>query len=106
MIINFHSLSEIPECQVPLAMRTDVIDQILAIALHPAYECETAKTSVEVILNLTESPETHTYITRREIVEKMLEICEQRHKMINQQSQQGDRGMVNVLKYVTVLSQP
>ena len=86
--LNFHpySLSELPECQVPLAMRTDVIYQTLAMALHPAYDCQTAKFSVETILNLTQSPETHSYIVRREVVEKMLEICKQRNKMLNQES--------------------
>ena len=84
-------------------MKTDVIDQVLAIALHPAYDCDTAKVSVELILNLTQSPETHTYIIRREVVETLLEVCEKRHKMINLQSSQThqrkkeDPMMVNVL---------
>ena len=87
-------------------MKTDVIDQVLAIALHPAYDCYTAKVSVELILNLTQSPETHTYIIRREVVETLLEVCEKRHKMIDLQSSQSRRGkkedpmMVNVLRYV------
>ena len=99
-----YSLSELPECQVPLAMRTDVIDQTLAIALHPTYACETAKVSVDVILNLAQSPETHTYIVRREVVQSMLEICEQRHKIINQRSlwnqqrKKEDPMVVSVLK--------
>ena len=87
-------------------MKTDVIDQVLVIALHPAYDCYTAKVSVELILNLTQSPETHTYIIRREVVETLLEVCEKRHKMINLQSSQSRRRkredpmMVNVLRYV------
>ena len=99
-----YSLSEHPECQVPLAMRMDVIDQMLAMALHPAYDCYTAKTSVDVILNLTQSPETHAYIIRSEVVESMLEVCEQRYKMINQQSiwsqlrEKEDPMVVNLLK--------
>ena len=97
---------------MPLAMRKDIIDQILAIALHPAYDCKTARMSVEMILSLTQSPETHIYIIWREIVEKMLEICELRHKMVVQQSSQPqqrkkeDLMKVNVLKYVTVPSPP
>ena len=92
-------------------MKTDIIDQVLAIALHPAYDCDTAKVSVELILNLTQSPETHTYIIiRREIVETLLEVCEKRHKMINLQSSQTcqrkkeDPMMVNVLRYVLCCS--
>ena len=87
-------------------MRTDVIDQILAMALHPAYDIETAKMSVSVIINITQSPETHTYIVRKEVMEKMLEICEQKEKAANEKllHQQGENedGLmaVKVLKYV------
>ena len=104
---HFYSLSELPEYQVPLAMRTDVIDQILAMALHhSAYDCFTAILSMQIILNLTQSPETHTFIVRREVVEKMLEICEQRHRMITEQSSQTlnqqavkeDSIMISVMK--------
>ena len=93
---------------MPLAMRTDVIDQILAMAramaLHPAYDIETAKMSVSVIINITQSPETHTYIVRKEVMEKMLEICEQKEaneKLLHQQGENEDGLMaVKVLKYV------
>ena len=98
-----YSLTELPECQVPLAMKTDVINQALAIGLHPAYDWYTARVSVELLLNLAQSPETHTYIVRKEVVESMFEICKQRHKMINRQSSLSHRrkkGVVNVLKYV------
>lgn len=99
-----YSLSEIPECHVLLAMRIDVIHQVLAIALHPAYDCTTAIVSVTMILNLTQSPEAHTYIVQKEIVEKMLEICEKKQKIVSEcasQSQQGDSIAVSTLKYVT-----
>ena len=79
------------------------------MALHPAYDCEMAKFSVETILNLSQSPKTHPYIVSREVVEKMLEICEQRHKMLSQQAslfQQEKKMEVTVLKYVAVPSLP
>ena len=87
-------------------MRKDVIDQVLAIAMHPSYDCETAMESMSIILNLTQSPESHTYIIRREVVESMLKVCEQRYKMINQQSiriqqrKKEDPMVINLLKYV------
>ena len=93
-------------------MRTDVIDQTLAMALHPAYNCKKAMVSVCMMLNLTQSAETHTYIIRREVVEKLIEICELRHKMANErllQTQQGEKEdpmEVNVLRYVTVILYP
>ena len=104
VIANFiFSLSELPECQVALARRTDVIDQILAMALHPAYaDCKTAIESVETILNLTQSPETHTYIVRTEVLEKLLETC--MLKQIDPLTQKEDTVTVNTLKYVTYYS--
>ena len=93
---------------MPLAMRTDVIDQVLEIAVHPAYDCMTSKMSVEIIHSLAQSAKTHTYIVRREILEKMLEICEQRLKMINQQSSQTQKRKekdlmeLNLLKCVAI----
>ena len=102
------SLSELPECHLPLAMRTDVIDQILAIAMHPACNCKEAKISVEMIVNLAHSLETHPYIVTREIAEKLLEVCDRRQKMITQQStlsqqrKKEDLMILNALKYVVV----
>ena len=96
---------------MPLAERTDVIDQILAIALHPAFDSRMGKTSVDVILNLTQSPETHSYIVRKEVVENLLKICEvKRKRMTSEQSQESLQEqdekehpmVVNLLKYVTI----
>ena len=105
-----YSLSELSECQMPLTIRSDVIDQILAIAVHPAYTCYTAKVSVEVIINLAKSPDTHPYIVTREIIEKLLEVCDQRHKMVIQQStlsqqrRKEDLMIVSVLKYAVIVT--
>ena len=95
---------------MPLAMRKDVIDQALAIAMHPAYGCETARMSVGIIVNLAHSPETHPYIVTREIAEKLLKVCDQRQKMIliqqpivTQKGREEDPMVVSVLKYVVVV---
>ena len=80
-------------------MRRDVIDQLLAMALHPAYDIHTAKVSMDMMLNLTQSPETHTYIIRREVVERMLEICELKQK---KHGKKADHIVINTLKYVTI----
>ena len=93
---------------MPLAIRPGAIDQALAIAMHPAYDCETARVSVRIIVNLAHSPETHSYIVTREIAEKLFEVCDQRQKMIIQQStlsqqrKKEDPMIVNVLKYVQI----
>ena len=89
-------------------MRTDAVDQILAIAMHPVYSCKKAKGSMVIIVNLTQSPEAHTYLVRRDLVENMLNVCEQRHRIIIQQSSLSQQRkkenpmVVNVLKYVIV----
>ena len=94
-----YSLSELPECQVPLAMRTDVIDQTLAIAMHPAI------VSSATIQCLTQSPDAHAHVARRETVESMLQVCKLRQKMVSEQSlpqqvEKKDEMMINALKYV------
>ena len=95
---DFCSLSELPECQLPLAMRTDVIDQALAMAMHPVYYNKTGTLSAGIILFLTQSPEAHAYIARKEIIQNMLEICELKQKKIIGQSSQRDKEAVNALK--------
>ena len=92
---------------MPLALRTGVIDQTVAIAMHPAYDCNTAIVSVAMIQCLTQSPEAHAYIARREAVENMLQMCELKQKMVCQQLlplqvEKKDTMMINALKYVTM----
>ena len=101
-----YSLSEFPECRVSLAKRTDVVDQVLAMALHPAYDLNTAKMSVSTIINVTQSPEAHIHIVREDVLEKMLKICEEKEKQESERSlnQQGDPMAVKVLKYIISLS--
>ena len=100
---------------MPLAMRTDVIDQTLAIAMHPAYDCKTAIVSMSMILCLAQSPEAHTYIARKEIVENVVEMCEQKQKIVSEQSSDSSQSqqrkkedpmVVNALKYVTIPPPP
>ena len=90
---------------MPLARRRDVLDQILAIALHPSSDCETTFVSASIFINLAQSPETHTYIAGRETMEKILEMCELKQKMVSGQTSQSQQGNnkdameANALKY-------
>ena len=68
-------------------MRADVIDQVMAIALHPVYDCKTAIVSVYVIMNLTQSLEAHPHIVRTKLIEDMLEMCALKHSEQSPQSQ-------------------
>ena len=92
----------------PIAMRTDVIDQALAMALHSAYDCKVAIVSVTMILCLAQSTESHIYVGRKEIVENMLKACEQKQKIVSEQSLQPqqrkkeDPVVISALKYVII----
>ena len=85
------------------------MDQILAMALHPIYDCHTAIVSAAMIVCLCQSPEAHIYIARKEVVEKMLEMCDLKQKLVDEQLSQSrqeksdDTIMVNAFKYVTII---
>ena len=76
-------------------MRTDIIDQILALAVHHTNECSTARVSANMIQCLTQSPDAHVYIARKEVVENMLVICERKRKLkiISEQSSLSNQGL-------------
>ena len=91
-------------------MKLHVIDQILAMAMHPSYNCETAQVPVAVLILVTQSPGAHRYIVRKGVVKNMLEVCQLKQKMVSEQqssqSQQGEKEdlmAINVLKYVTII---
>ena len=73
----FYSLSELPENYVPLAKRFDIVDQVLAIALHPAYDCNVTIQCAGLVMNLTQSPNAHPYLIRTEVIEDMLKMNKQ-----------------------------
>lgn len=66
---------------IPLAKKSDVVDQVLAIGLHPALACD-CNITIECagfVMNLAQSPDAHPYLTRTEVVEDMLrmnKMCE------------------------------
>ena len=89
---------------MPIATRAEVVDQTLAVALHPYCECRTAMVSVNVILNLIQSPETHVSIVREEVIEKMLEIQKIFDEQLSAQSSSEDRMEISTLKYVAIIA--
>ena len=62
------------------------------MSMHPAYDCHTARVVANMIQYLAQSQGTHVYIARKEVVENMLEVCEQKQKIISEQSSQPWRG--------------
>ena len=80
---------------MPLAMRKNVIDQALAMAFpEGVYRSVMAEAALKMILCLTQSPETHGLIARRELVEKILKII-----ILCEDYQESSIS----LKYVTIL---
>ena len=90
-------------------MRADVIEQALAIAMHPDSDCNTAIVSASMILGVSQSPETHVYIIRKAVIEKIFQVCEQNCKMVSEQSHQKEKEdpmAATALKYVTTFCVP
>ena len=81
-----HSLSELPECQLPLAMRSDAIDQMISLAFMPITVVNTAELLALFILNLAQSPQTHPHLVKPTIVEGLLDVCDLKCKLISEQS--------------------
>ena len=70
---------------MPLAMRTDVIDQILAMACCSDYKVLVTIVSVNMIMCLAQCPTTHPYLVRSEVIEDLLKVCTLRQKLDNEQ---------------------
>ena len=85
VISNSYSLSELPECQVPLAMRTDIVDQTLKLACCPEYDIMTPLVSVNMIMSLANSPGAHSSLVRTEVIEDLLLIRSLREKLNDEQ---------------------
>ena len=70
---------------MPLAMRTDVIDQVLAIACCSNYKIIGPIVSVNMIMCLAQSPGAHPYLVRTEVIEDLLKIRTLREKVVVEQ---------------------
>ena len=67
---------------MPIAARTDVVDQILAIACHSDYSVIAPIVSVNMIMCLAQSPGAHPYLVRTEVIEDLLKIHTLREKLV------------------------
>ena len=70
---------------MPLAMRTDIIDQILAIGCCSNDDFTVTLVSVNMIMCLAQSPGAHTYLIRTNVIEDLLKICASREKVTSEQ---------------------
>ena len=67
---------------MPLAKRSDVIDQILAIACRSDYNIIAPIVSVNMVMCLAQSPGAHPYLVRTEVIEDLLKIRTLREKAV------------------------
>ena len=74
MRINY-SLSELPDCQLKLAQRSDVTEQAMKIAVSPHFTAKTAIVSTSYLLCLAQSRDTHKYLLQPILVSKLIEMC-------------------------------
>ena len=70
---------------MPLAMRTDIIDQILGIASCSNDDFTVTLVSANMIMCLAQSTGAHPYLIRTKIIEDLLKICALREKVTSEQ---------------------
>lgn len=80
--MSLYSLAELPECQLPIASRSDILKQTLHIALSPSYSCPTAALASETFLCLAHYPATHQYLASDYIISGMLKALQDRPSMV------------------------
>ena len=66
-------------------MRTDVIDQTLAMASCSDDDFHVSLVSVNMVMCLAQSPGAHAYLVRKKVVEDLLKICALREMVSSKQ---------------------
>ncbi len=70
-----NSISEIPEVQLWLSEKSDVIQQALTVAKSARYTCNTATMAISLLLCLAQTPEAHVNLFTPNIVDQLVEAC-------------------------------
>ena len=79
----FHlSFSELTECQVPIASRIVVLQQVICISLSECFSCSTSVLVAEVFLCLAHSPQTHQHLMVHGVIDGLLEACRMRPLLV------------------------
>ena len=68
-----------PQCRLPIALSSEVIETLLAAMLSPTYTYTCARSGMCAMLCLSFSPSTHQYINQKVTLERVLEICHRTH---------------------------
>lgn len=77
-VYQFYSLSELPECQMNLAQRSDVTQQALEVGLSPSHTIKTAIVSTSYLLCLAQCLEAHVHLLQPSIISRLMEMCKMR----------------------------
>lgn len=75
-LIYMSSLSEVPECQLKLAQRSDIIEQTLQVAKSPLFTFKTALVSTSYLLCLSQCSEAHQHLLQPNLVSELIQVCE------------------------------
>lgn len=81
----FYSLSELPECQLSLAQRSEITEQVLRVAMSTLFDCKTAIISASYLLCLAMCLSTHEHLLQPKLVSRMLEVCTMRREICDDQ---------------------
>ena len=76
--LPLHSLSEVPECHLPIAQRADVLRQALDMSTSYLYTCKTSVVAVSVFICIAQSYDTHKYVATPGILERLIACCTHR----------------------------
>lgn len=101
MIFFFFSLfsfSELPECQLQIASRPCVLEQVLCVSMSEQCPCSTSVVVAEIFVCLAHSTTTHQYLSKPHIVEGLLQVYEMRSKCDNGQQSVKDQQTLIALK--------
>lgn len=78
------SLSELPECQLAISSKEDVLQQMISMSLSPSYSCTTSVLVAEVFLCLAHTQGAHLYLTHPAIVDGLLDACRMRPLLVQE----------------------
>ena len=76
-LCNF-SFSELPECQLQIASRPYVLEQVLCLSMSEKCQCSTSVVVGEVFVCLAHSMATHKYLSKPHILDGLLEVYSMR----------------------------
>lgn len=72
------SFSELPECQMKIAMNQDVLFQLTCLSLTPSVHIMFPQHVAMVFVSVAYTPSAHEHIAQSVIIHRLLEACKRR----------------------------